>query len=88
MLTFPVVDVVQLAVQQVGFPDGADFDLVPDPLSATAGYVLLLQAVCQCQTFVLNLERLFVCFLGVKRLNKAWLAEQKLQSVNAVQLLT
>ena len=45
VLAFTIVNVVKLAVQQVGLADGADFDLVGDPFGATTCDFLLLQAV-------------------------------------------
>ena len=65
MFASAVVNVIQLAVQQVGFADGADFDLVSDPLGATAGDFLLLKPVGKLQPFVFNLEGLFVGLLWV-----------------------
>ena len=52
MFTFAVVYVLELAVQQVRLADGADFYLISYPLSATAGYIFLLQAVRQLQALV------------------------------------
>jgi hypothetical protein len=71
VLAPPVVDVIQLAVQQVGFADGAYFDLAGDPVGAAAGHFLLLQAVGQRQALVFNLEGFFVGFFRIKRLNEA-----------------
>ena len=65
MFASAVVNVIQLAVQQVGFPDRADFDLVSDPLGAAAGNFLLLKPVGKLQPFVFNLEGLFVGLLWV-----------------------
>jgi hypothetical protein len=37
VLATPIIDVIQLAVQQVGLPDGANFYLVAYPGGAAAG---------------------------------------------------
>ena len=87
MLAPSVVNVIELAVQQVGLPDGADFDLAADPFGAAAGDLFLLQAVGQAQAFIFYLEGFFVGLGGVQRLNEAWFTEQELQRFDAVQLL-
>ena len=65
MLTSAIVNVIQLAVQEVGFADGADFDFVGDPFGAAACDFLLLKPVGKLQPFVFNLEGFFVGLLGV-----------------------
>ena len=75
MFSSAVVNVIQLAVQQIGFADRADFDLVGDPLSATAGNFLLLEAVGELQPLVFNFEGLFVGLLRVQSLDEFGLTE-------------
>ena len=86
VLALAVVDVIELAVQQVALPDRADFDLAGNPFGAAAGDFFLLQAVGQLKAFVFNLEGFFVCFFWIKRLNEPWFAKKKAQRSNAVEL--
>lgn len=74
-----VINVVELAVQQVGFADRADVNLGSNPLRAAPGNVALLQAVGQRQVLIFKFERLFIGFFGVERPDKSRFAEQKLE---------
>jgi len=49
-----MVDVIELAVEEVAPPDGADADLLPDPVRALPGYGFLAQTVPQLQLFLLD----------------------------------
>ena len=86
MLTVTIVNMVELAVQQVGFTDGTNFDLSLNPVGASAGHFFLLQAVGLSGGPLLNLESVFVGFFRVKRLNEARLAKKKSQRLDAVKL--
>jgi len=81
----PVVDVIELAVQQVGLADGADFYLVADPLRAAAGDFLLLQAVAQFQAFVFDLEGFLVGFFRVDGGDETGLTKEKVQLAYPVE---
>ena len=87
MFASTVVNVIKLAVQQVGLADGADFNLVGDPFRATAGDFFLLKAVGKLQPFVFNLEGFFVGFLRVQRLNEFGFTKQKFEGFDAVKLI-
>jgi hypothetical protein len=70
-----IIDVIQLAVQQVGLPDRANLYLVAHPGGATAGDFLLLQPIGQFQALVFDLEGLFVGLVRIERGNESWLAK-------------
>ena len=88
MLTFAIVNVVQLAVKQVGFAYGADLDFVGDPFGAAAGDLLLLESVGKLKPFVFYLEGFFIRLFGVQCLYKSRLTKQELERVDAIELVT
>ena len=72
-------------MEQIGFPNRANFNLAGYPFCAASGHFFLLQAVSQLQPFVFNLEGLLVRFFRVKGLNELRLAIKKAQRFDAFQ---
>jgi len=66
MLAVAVVYVIKLAVEQIGLPDRANFDLVANPGCAAAGNLFLLQTVGEFQAFVFDLEGFLVGLFRVE----------------------
>ena len=86
MLAPTIIDVIQLAVKQIGLPDGTNVHLLAYPGGAAAGNFLLLQAIGQLQPFVFDLERFLVSFVWIKRGDESWLTKEKVQVLDAVKL--
>jgi hypothetical protein len=82
-----VGDVVHLAVQKLGVPDGADIHLFANPCGALAGNALLLQAVGKVQALAVEYERLLLGLVRVQRGDKAGLAKEEIQVLNPVEVI-
>ena len=80
-----VGDVVHLAVQQVGLPDGPDFHLPLDPIGALLGDALLLKPVRQFQAVGVDEEDLLLGLARVEPVDEGRLAEKEVEVVDAFQ---
>ena len=80
-----VVDVVELAMEQIGLADRPDVGLACDPLGALARDSLLLKAVGERQASVVDLERLAVHFLRIHAVDERGLAKEEVHVGDTVQ---
>jgi hypothetical protein len=81
-----VVDMVELAVKQIGLGDGADFYFAANPVCALAGNGFLLEAIGENEAGILDLKCLFICFSGVEGRNETGFAEQEAEFGGGLEL--
>ena len=85
MFAMAVINVVHLAVQQVGLTHRADFDFLLDPGRTAASHFFLRKAISERQSFILYLEGLLVGPLRIERGDEFWLAKKESQAFNVFQ---
>ena len=86
MFTPTVINVVQLAVQEVGLSDRSHLHLCPEPVCTSACHLLLLQSIGKTETFVFNFEGLLVSFLWIKVRYESGFTKEEAEAFDAIKL--